>query len=344
MSPVSEARTAVVLARVRRDARVVSATLALAAACFVVFAVSLSLGEVDLPLLDVVASLFGSGPDGTDYIVTQLRLPRTLVAVLAGAAFGMSGVIFQTIARNPLASPDIIGITAGSAAAAVTALLGFGVTGFAMSAFALGGALAAAALMYVLAWNRGVTGYRLALVGIALAAMLTSIVSYALTRANVYDARSAMVWLVGSVNAKTWATAGLLGAFLAVLVPLALLAGRWLTGLQFGDDTARTLGLRVERSRLGLIAVAAALAAVAVAAVGQVVFVAFVAGPIARKLVGANGTALVPAALVGALVMTTSDVVAQHAFGSIQFPVGIVTAIVGAPYLLWMLTVAGRGK
>ena len=330
----------VVRVRRRREARVIAVSLVLAALCFAVFCVSLSLGEVDIPLMEVVRTLFGGGDSGIAYIVTELRLPRALVAVLAGVAFGLSGTIFQTLVRNPLASPDFIGVTAGASAAAVLALLVFGLRGFGVSVAALVGALATAATTYVLSWRRGVTGYRLVLVGVAMTAMLTGVVSYGLTSADVYDAREALVWLTGSLNAKSWDTVGNLGVGMAVLVPLALVTSRWLAALQVGDDTARGLGVPVERGRLALIVVATGLAAVATAAVGPVVFVAFVAGPIAGRLAG--GASLVPAALVGTLVLTTSDVVAQHAIPGAVFPVGVVTSVVGAPYLLWLLGITNR--
>jgi iron complex transport system permease protein len=330
----------VVRVRRRREARVVAVSLVLAALCFLAFCLSLSLGEVDIPLPDVVRMLFGGGDSGIAYIVTELRLPRALVAVLAGVAFGLSGTIFQTLVRNPLASPDFIGVTAGASAAAVLALLVFGLRGFPVSVAAFAGALATAATIYMLSWRRGVTGYRLVLVGVAMTAMLTGVVSYGLTSADVYDAREALVWLTGSLNAKSWDTVGNLGVGMAALVPLALLTSRWLAALQVGDDTARGLGVPVERGRLALIVVATGLAAVATAAVGPVVFVAFVSGPIAQRLTG--GPSLAPAALVGALVLTASDVVAQHAIPGTVFPVGVVTSVVGAPYLLWLLGVTNR--
>ena len=340
-TPHGIARNLVVRARLRRGGRVLTASLALAAGCFAVLCVSLSVGDVAIPLFDVVRALVGGGDAGSAYIVTELRLPRAAVGLLAGAAFGMSGTIVQTLVRNPLASPDVIGITAGASATAVIALLGFGLSGYAISLAALVGALATGALSYAFAWRRGVTGYRFVLVGIAMAAMLTSVVSYTMTRADVTSARTALVWLTGSLNVKTWTTAQILGSLLVVLVPLALVAARRLAALQLGDDVARGLGVPVERARLGLLAVAVALAAVATAAVGPVAFVAFVAGPVAHRITGQVGTALVPAALVGALVLTASDFVAQHAFGT-ALPVGVVTAIVGAPYLLWLLAVTNR--
>ena len=333
---------AVVRVRRRREARAVVVSAILAAACLLVFCVSLSLGEVDIPLPDVVRTLLGGGDGGTGYIITELRLPRALVAVLAGVAFGLSGAIFQTLVRNPLASPDFIGVTAGASAAAVIALLVVGVSGFSVSVAAFAGALATAGVIYVLSWRHGVTGYRLVLVGVAMTAMLTSVVSYGLTSSDVYAARDALVWLTGSLNAKSWATVGELGVSMAVLVPLTVIASRWLAALQLGDDTARGLGVPVERGRLGLIVIATGLAAVATAAVGPVAFVAFVSGPVARRLTGDAGTSLVPAALVGALVLSASDVLAQHAIPAARFPVGVVTAVIGAPYLLWLLGVTNR--
>lgn len=329
-------------ARQRRFARVTSVTCVLALVCFVVFCVSLSVGDYDIPLPDVVRTLFGGGDSASAFIVNELRLPRALTAVLAGAAFGLSGAIFQTMLRNPLASPDIIGISAGASAAAVICILGFGLSGYVVSGVAFAGALVTALGMYVLAWRDGVGGYRLVLIGVAMHALLTSVISYLMTRAEVYDAQEALIWLTGSLNAKTWMTVQIIGWCCVVLIPLTFLLGRGLRALQLGDDAAKALGVGVERSRLGLLIVAVGLAAAATAAAGPVVFVAFVAGPIARRLIGNNGLALVPAAFVGAIVMLASDFVAQHAIPGTQFPVGVVTGIVGAPYLLWLLVTTNR--
>lgn len=326
--------------RWRPRTRVVRVTLGLSLACLAVLCLTLSLGEVDVSPLEVLRALAGTGEAGTAYIVTELRLPRSLVALLAGAAFGLSGAIFQALLRNPLASPDIIGITAGASAAAVYALLVVGITGFAVSASAFGGALATAAAIYLISWRRGVTGYRMILAGIAMAAMLTSVVSYCLTTSDVHDAGQALVWLTGSLNAKTWASVELLGPVLAVLLPAALLAGRWFRVLELGDDLASGLGLAVERSRVVLLVLAVALAATATAAVGPVALFAFMCGPIAQRLTGA-GIALLPSALVGATLLTAADLVAQHAVQT-QFPVGIVTSLLGAPYLLWLLARTNR--
>lgn len=333
-------------ARRRRRTRVTLVTAALALLCACVFCVSLSLGDYTIPVPDVVRSLLGAGDRAATFIITDLRLPRALTALLAGATFAMSGGIFQTLVRNPLASPDIIGITAGASAAAVVAMLGLGLAGYAVSVAAFVGALATALTIYLLAWRDGVSGYRLVLIGIAVAAVLTSVISYLMTRSEVQDAQKALVWLTGSLNAETWGTVRILAPCCAVLFPLTVAAARGLRALQMGDELAKGLGVRVEGRRLALVLVAVALAAVATAAVGPVAFVAFVSAPIARRLVGHDGLGLVPAAIVGALVLLGSDLVAQHAVPGTSFPVGVVTGVVGAPYLLWLLTTtnrAGRG-
>lgn len=335
-------RERVVGARRQRNARMVSVTLVLAAITFVVFCASLSVGDLKVPLGEVVRSLVGQADPGSSFIIVELRLPRALTGLLAGAAFGLSGIIFQTLVRNPLASPDIIGITWGASATAVICIIVFGLGGPAVSLGAFCGSLVTAVAIYLLSWRQGVTGYRLVLVGIGVAAMLSSVVSYVITRAEIYSAQEALVWLTGSLNGKTWSTVAVLGWCVALLIPLGLLLGRYLRALQLGDDSARSLGVPVEPARLALILVAVALASVATAAAGPVAFVAFVAGPIAKRLVGHNGLALVPAMLTGSLMMLASDFVAQHALPGTQFPVGVVTGLVGAPYLIWLLMTTNR--
>jgi iron-siderophore transport system permease protein len=319
--------------------RVLVVTAALLAALLVVTTAGLVVGDFPLALRDVWLSLTGRGTRATDFIVYDLRLPRVLTGLAVGACFGLSGAIFQSMLRNPLASPDIIGITAGASSTAVVAILVLGLSGFAVSALAFGGALASAAVIYGLAWTNGVSGYRLVLVGIGVGAMSLSLIDYLMTRAAVFDAQVALLWLTGSLNGASAGGLRPLLILLAVFGPLTLWAGRSLAGLQLGDDTARGLGIAVERSRLLLILFAVALAAIATAAAGPVGFVAFVSGPIARRLTSGTGIALVPAALVGALVVSVADFAGQHLL-PLQLPVGVLTAAVGAPYLLYLLVVS----
>jgi iron complex transport system permease protein len=332
----------VAAARRRGAVRARSVSLLLLVAIVVVFALSLAVGDFPVPLGDLPGLLFGGDDVGrAAYVVTELRLPRAVTGVLVGVAFGTSGALFQRLLRNPLASPDVIGVTQGASAAAVVAIVLFGAGGAVVSAAALAGALLTGATIYLLARRGGVHGYRLVLVGVGVGAVLTSVVSYLMTWADVTLAQQALVWLTGNLNGRGWDHALPLAAALVVLLPAALLWSRALTGLQLGDDTAAGLGLRVERSRVTLLLVAVALAAFATAAAGPVAFVAFVANPIATRLVGGARAGLVPAALTGALVVLLGDFAAQHLLGA-QLPVGVVTGAVGAPYLLWLLATANR--
>ncbi|MDG4795652.1 iron chelate uptake ABC transporter family permease subunit [Micromonospora sp. WMMD1082] len=340
---VAAAARAVVRATRRRGrARSAGVTITLAVVAAALFCTALAVGAVAIPLPDVLDTLFAEGSRRDEFVISDVRLPRVLTGLLAGAAFGLSGAIFQSLVRNPLASPDIIGITMGASAAAVVCIIVFGVVGAVVSVSAFAGALGTAALIYLLAWRDGITGYRLVLVGIGVAAVLASVVSYLMSRAEITSAQQALVWLTGSLNARSWAHVQPLALTMAVLLPCALGLSRELDVLRLGDATAVGLGARVERLRLAILLTGVALAAVATAAAGPVPFVAFVAAPIARRLVRDRGPALLPAALTGATIMVAADLTAQHVLGSGQFPVGVVTGVVGAPYLLWLLATANR--
>lgn len=344
MATTTAATPAQLIARSRaiRQARSVLVITIVGIALFATFCVSLSLGDFKIPVIDVVKTLFGQGDKATEFIVNQLRLPRALTGILVGAALGLSGAIFQSIARNPLASPDIIGVTYGASAFAVFAIVTLGLTGVAVSGLAIAGALITAFSMYILAWRSGVSSYRLILVGIGIGAIAMSITSYLLTKARVEIAQQALVWLTGSLNGTDWSEVRALTIALVLLTPLMVFLVHRLRILQLGDETAYGLGLRVERSRLGLIVIAVLLAAVATAAAGPIGFVAFVAPPIARWLTRSPGPAMIASALIGALVVALSDLLAQHALGDTQLPVGVVTGVVGAPYLMFLLARANR--
>ncbi|MFF2727156.1 FecCD family ABC transporter permease [Streptomyces sp. NPDC058008] len=312
-------------------------------AVVVMFAVSLSIGDMVMPLGKVVETLLGGGDGGSRFVVLELRLPRALLAVLVGLGFGLSGAVFQSVLRNPLAAPDVIGISAGASAVAITASLLFQVSGLALSGSALAGAVAAGAAIYLLAWRQGVVGQRLVLIGVGFGTGLSSVVWYVMARSDTTDAHEAYLWLTGTLNGRSWGQVWPLLTTLAVLVPLTALAARALAPLQLGDDAAAGLGVRVEPGRLAMLGCATALAGVATAAAGPVGFVAFVAGPIARRLVPGQGAALPHAALTGALIVLVADFGAQHLLPSVQLPVGVVTSLIGAPYLLLLLARANRG-
>jgi len=326
----------------RVHARAVTVTAALLAAAVAVFAWSLSVGDFPVALSDVVATLLGGGSADSELIVRTLRLPRGLTGLLVGAAFGLSGAIFQRLAGNPLASPDIIGINAGAAAAAIFVIVILHGAGTAVVAGALSGAALTALAIYALAYRRGVTGYRLVLVGIGVTAVLGSATQFLLTRAEIYDAQRAVVWLTGSLNGRGWEHVRPLAVALAVLLPVAVAGARYLRMLELGDDTARGLGVRVDRARGVLLLTAVGLAAVATASAGPVGFVALVAPQISRRLVGGRTLGLLPAAACGALVVIAADLTARRVFAPTELPVGVATAVVGAPYLLWLLARANR--
>jgi iron complex transport system permease protein len=330
-------------ARVRRTARrrVLGVSCVLLAAVALVLCVSVSVGDFPIPLREVVPAIFGRGDEDAAFIVRTLRLPRALCAVLVGAAFGLSGAIFQSVARNPLASPDIIGVTAGATTVAVFLIVVVGAGSVVVSLAAFAGALGAALLVYALAYRGGVASSRLVLVGIGISAELMAVTSYLLTRAAIFDAQRATVWLAGSLDGRGWEHVRPITVALVVLLPAAVVLSQPLRALQLVDDTARALGVPIERARLALLVVGVALAAVATAAAGPVAFVAFVSPAIARRLTGAT-TALVPSALAGALLLGVSDLLARRAFAPIELPVGIVTGVIGGPYLLWLLARAHR--
>jgi iron complex transport system permease protein len=207
---------------------------------------------------------------------------------------------------------------------------------------ALGGAVVTALAVYVLSYRRGVTGYRMVLVGIGITAVLTSVISYLLTRAELFEAQQAAVWLTGSLNGRGWDHVRPVGYALLVLVPLTVgLAGQ-LRLLELGDDAAKGLGVRVERARGALLLGATALAAIATSSAGPIGFVALVSPQIARRLVGGRSLGLLPAAACGALLLSASDLVGRRLFAPTEMPVGVITAILGAPYLLYLLSRANK--
>ncbi|MGH9211679.1 MAG: FecCD family ABC transporter permease [Acidimicrobiales bacterium] len=326
----------------RIDVRAVGVTGVVLCLAFAVFAWSLSVGDFPVPIGDVLATLAGGGSDDNAFIVRTLRLPRGLTALLVGAAFGLSGALFQRLARNPLASPDVIGVNAGAAAAAVFVIVVWHGTSLQVTFGALAGSLLSGAAVYLLAYTRGVTGYRLVLVGIGITAVLVSLVQYLLTRAEIYEAQRATVWLTGSLNGRGWEHVRPVAVALAVLVPVTIALARQLRMLELGDEAAIGLGVRVERAQGGLLLAAVALAAVGTASAGPVGFVALVSPQIARRLVGGRSPGLLAAAACGSLLVVASDLVARRSFAPTELPVGVVTAILGAPYLLYLLARANR--
>ncbi len=327
--------------RVLRGRRRRAVVTVLVVAVMVLFVLSLVLGHTIYPLGDVLGVVLGQDVAGASFTVGRLRLPRAVLAVLAGFAFGLAGVTFQTMLRNPLASPDIIGISSGASAAAAFAIVVLHLDGPQVSVLAIVAGLVVALVIYLLSYRGGVAGTRLVLVGIGVTAMLDSAVSYVLTKAPQWDLQEAMRWLTGSLNGTSWDDVVPVLVATAVLVPLLLGQGRHLAALQLGDDTAAALGTRVERTRVLLIVAGVGLIAFATAAAGPIAFVAFLSGPIAARVVGPNGSLLLPAGLVGAVLVLAADLCGQWAFGT-RYPVGVVTGVLGAPYLVYLIVRSHR--
>lgn len=299
-------------------------------------ALTLMLGQSFTPLTTVLRVLSGAEVPGIGFTVRELRLPRAVVSVLVGACFGLGGIAFQTMLRNPLASPDIIGISTGASTGAVFAIVVLSLSGPAVSVVAIASGLGVALLIYTLSWRQGVTGGRLILIGIGLAAMLQSVTAYLLMRAPSWTLQEALRWITGSVNGVQ------LGQALPLLIALLLFGGlllsrrRDLETLRMGDDVAAGLGVGLAATRIIVVVSAIALVAFATAVSGPVAFVAFLSGPIAARLMGRSGSLLIPSALVGALLVLLGDYAGQFLLPA-RYPVGIVTGVLGAPYLVYLL-------
>ncbi|HWS37318.1 MAG TPA: iron chelate uptake ABC transporter family permease subunit [Actinoplanes sp.] len=332
---------AVTRGRVRRGRRRRAVLGGLTVAVVAIFAVSLMVGQTFYTPDEVFRVILGETVPGASFTVGELRLPRAVLALITGLCFGIGGVTFQTMLRNPLASPDIIGISSAAGAAAAFAIIVLNLGEAGVSAFAIVAALGVAVIIYLLSFKDGVAGTRLVLIGIGIAAMLNSATSYVLDQAGQWDLQAATRWLNGSLNGSTWDEVVPVLVALAVFGPILLVQARNLTMLQLGDDTAAALGTRLERTRLISIVAAVGLIAFATSATGPIAFVAFLAGPIAARLVGPGGSLLVPSATVGALLVLLADFIGQFAFDT-RFPVGVVTGVLGAPYLIFLLVRTNR--
>jgi iron complex transport system permease protein len=305
----------------------------LSAAVLGAFLVRVLLGDFTVTFPDFVRILSGEQIPGATFIVMEAKLPRAVLGVLVGAAFGLGGAIFQTTLRNALASPDVIGVSMGASAAAVFAIVTLGLQGPAVSAFAVGGALGVCLVVRLVAGAHG--GYRVVLVGLGAAAFLSAVVQYLFTRATIYDAQAALVWLTGSLARASWPLIAQLALALAVLLPLVAWLAASLRLTELGQDTATALGSS-PRHTDGLMLLAVLLVSVAVAAAGPVSFAGFLAGPIAKAL-NAGRTTLLGAMLAGAALVTAADHVGAYLFADLNLPVGVVTGACGAPFLLWLL-------
>lgn len=323
---------------IRLDARTLLVSGALVLATLVVSILSLSLGDFNLPIGKVVLSLLGRPSPETDLVVFTLRMPRVIAGLVVGAVFAMSGALFQSLTRNPLGSPDIMGFNSGAALGALSIIIIANGSGLFVSVAAVAGGLLTAAIVYLLSLQRGLSVFRLVLVGIGIGFVATAAVDTLMIRAELMQLQRATIWITGSLNAVTYAAIAPAIFALVVFGPIAVWLSFWLDRLELGDDAAAGLGVRVGPLKLMVIVTGVCLAALGVSATGPIAFIAFVAGPIARRLTGQPGVCLLPSALVGALLTISADLIARIALSPLILPVGVVTAIIGAPYLLWLLS------
>ncbi|WP_145049282.1 iron chelate uptake ABC transporter family permease subunit [Paenibacillus xylanexedens] len=302
--------------------------------------VGTSIGSDYISPLHVLQTIFKLGTGDYDFVVLTLRLPRVLLSLLVGAALGMSGAILQGIIRNPLASPDVIGITGGAAVAAVgfVSILGGTISIKLLPLFAIIGALITALVIYVLAWKKGVTPIRLVLIGIGISAIMGAGTTFMLILSPFYTAGQAYIWLTGSIYGASWLDIQTILPVIFIVVPLALWFARSLNAQEFGDDVATGLGVTVQWHRSLLLLCSVLLAGIAVAVAGTIGFVGLIAPHIARKLVGRMfGSLLLVSGLVGALLVLSADLIARTAFLPLDVPAGVFTAGIGAPFFLYLL-------
>ncbi|MFE7135205.1 FecCD family ABC transporter permease [Streptomyces sp. NPDC057638] len=317
----------------RRSALVAAGLGALLLAVCVAY---LSVGESFVAPAEVVRVLFGH-PSPDELVVETLRLPRMTTGLLVGLAFGVAGALIQTVARNPLASPDIIGISQGATAVTVAGMT-FGVTSFTVLPYlSVAGGILAAALVYVFAWRGGMHATRFVLIGIGFAVALRSVTVLLLTKGDVTVAQQAHIWMTGSLNGRGWDEVAPLAWTLLALCPAVLWAARAQRTVSLDDSTAVSLGVRLGRVRLGLVALGVVLASVATGAAGPIDFVALLAPQIARRLTRTAQIPLLGSALLGAVVVVLGDLLARKLLSPTELPVGVLTAAIGAPYLIWLI-------
>lgn len=331
-----------VSARASWRAVAVVAGLLLGAATAAVLAIGI--GKYSITATDVLRVLVGTNSSFDRVVVLHWRMPRMLMALLVGAALAVSGAIFQALTRNPLGSPDIIGVNSGAYTGALAVLAATGGGYYPVAAGALTGGLITAVLVYALSYRNGLAGYRLIVVGIGVSAVLNAVNQWVVIKVDHHTAVTAAVWQQGTLNGLTWAQVVPMTVCLVIVTAVLLSLGPQLPVLQMGDDAAGALGVAPERTRLAYLVAAVALVALACAAAGPITFVALAAPQIARRLTASPGVALIPAAAMGGVLLLASDIAAQHVFTGNELPVGAVTVSVGGMYLVYLLFTQARRR
>ncbi|APU15902.1 FecCD family ABC transporter permease [Actinoalloteichus fjordicus] len=329
---------------IRFDPRTVVVGLGLSALLLMLTAALIATGDRAFTLAEVASLVTGQGgPPGGEFVVRILRLPRALTAVLVGVALGVAGAVLQSVSRNALGSPDVVGFSSGAATGAVVQIVLFGGSAAAIAGGALLGALVASAIVYAAAYRNGMLGGRLVVVGVAVSALLAACNQYLVVRAEITEAHRAMVWLAGSLTARTWDHVWLVLPAVALLVPAAILLGRRLALLEMGEDLAVALGVPSARTRLLLLVIAVGLTATATAAAGPIAFVALAAPHLARALTRSADGVLLTSGLTGAVLLVCADLLGQRLFAPAPVPVGLITGVLGGGYLVVLLMRARGG-
>lgn len=328
-------------ARSRRFRRFVLLTSLLCLISFALCALMLMLGNTIYPVQDVIRVLLGEQVKGASFAVGTIRLPRMVAGLFAGFAFGAGGYVFQTMLRNPLANPNVIGITTGSSAAAVFCIVILHASLAMTSVAAVIGGLGTVLVIYLLAKGSSFSIGRLILIGIGIQAMLNSVISYLLLIGSRNDLPTALRWLSGSLNGLKMETLFPLIVTVVLFTPMLLLYGKQLEMLELGDQTATSLGVNVNMARIMLMISSVLMIAIATATTGPIAFVSFLAGPIANRIMGSGYSNIIPAGLVGVILVLAGDLIGQHAFEA-RYPVGVITGVLGAPYLLYLLVRLNR--
>lgn len=336
--PGASVRTRLLSLRVHLRA-VTSSTLLLGVAVLIAV-VAIRFGDYPLTLAEVAGALTGDRGDAFHrVIVVEWRLPVAVAAVLFGALLGIGGAIFQSLTRNPLGSPDVIGFDAGAYTAVVVTMLVLGRPDYWTTAVAaIAGGLFAAMLVYVLAYRQGIQGFRMIIVGIGIAALFGSVNAYLITRAEVVDAMSVGFWGAGSIGRVSWQSMAPAMLLAVVILTSTALLAPWLQSLELGDDAAVTHGTPVTKARLALMIVGVATTALVTAAAGPIGFIALVAPQLARRLTGAAGVSLLTSAAMGAMILSAAHLLSLLVAQLYRpVPVGLITVVLGGAYLIWLL-------
>ncbi|WP_404329784.1 FecCD family ABC transporter permease [Mesobacillus maritimus] len=327
------------------DQKAMKTVLVLLAIAAILFVLSAGLGEMKISPLSVVQVIFGGGTDMERLVVQSFRVPRIIVALMVGIGLAVAGGLLQGMIRNPLASPDILGITGGAAVAVVGFLAIFSDEDNAllvsikwMPVAAFIGAAVVALLVYILAWKNGVSPIRLVLIGIGISTLMQALTTLLMILGPIYRASQANIWITGTVHGSSWNEVKILVPLILVLVFCAFIMARTVNIQELGDEIATGVGGRVQRQRFILLMISTALIGSSVAFAGGIGFVGLMAPHMARRLVGSAFGALLPvSALIGGILVMLADLIGRTLFSPLEVPAGVFTAAIGAPYFIYLL-------